>query len=390
MGIMNGPIFVSADQAFYYELKTSFDYAVQRMEKAQDNALAVITEVAKNTEKAIATEAKKTAIITALQIRREIDEVNQTGAVITSSAKFLFILAEENARATEKAVEATVTIAKQIVVVIVPYIPDAELVCFTAAGGPVGAISSATRQYGIKVGYDLSKYTPPVICDLDEVKAMAQISAEVYNQNSFGASRAGFTRLSLEQIEKDLGMAIGDVKKYFDNNKTNPVSGLACGLYKNDFNQYVLAFRGTEPLTKEDWVTNIEQGVGMPAEAYKMAKDLAGIIKDLFSKHNGKLTLSGHSLGGGMAAAAACYHNLRGITFNAAGVNANTVEHRKTDSGITNYTVIGEILTTMQEIYGAVPDALGQQKKLMYAKVQDPVSLHLMEAVMAALDAYNA
>jgi len=384
---MNNPIFISADQAFYYEFKTSFDYAIQKVEAAQDNALAVITELVNDTEDVVSTEAKKAAIISALQIKK-------AEAAVASSAKFVFILsslyAKAQVKAAEKTVSATVSIAKQIVVVVVPYIHDAELVTSTVTGGPVGSVTTAARQYGIKVGYDLSNYHPPVIPDLDEVKSLAQICKEVYKQNTFGTHLAGFTRLSLEQIRSELGIRIEQVNQYFDNHITNPVSGFACGLYRNDFNHYVLAFRGTEPLTLEDWGTNIEQGVGMPTEAYKMAKDLAGIIKDLFPKHNRKLTLSGHSLGGGMAAAAACYHNLRGITFNAAGVKANTVEHRKTDSGITNYSIVGELLTTMQEIYGAVPDALGQQKKLMYAKAQDPLSLHDMKAVIAALEAYNA
>jgi pimeloyl-ACP methyl ester carboxylesterase len=61
------------------------------------------------------------------------------------------------------------------------------------------------------------------------------------------------------------------------------------------------------------------------------------------------LRFVGHSLGGGLATAAALHTNRAAMTFNAAGVNPLTTDISAAAGLITNYRVRGEALSTLQD-----------------------------------------
>ncbi|CAI0946506.1 phospholipase [Serratia ficaria] len=98
----------------------------------------------------------------------------------------------------------------------------------------------------------------------------------------------------------------------------------------------------------DDWANNGAQGAGFNSGYYKKAVDIGKVVK-------GDVDISGHSLGGGMASAASIASGKPAWTFNAAGLNAGTVEKYggsiigSTDN-IQAYRVKGELLTKLQEV----------------------------------------
>lgn len=89
-------------------------------------------------------------------------------------------------------------------------------------------------------------------------------------------------------------------------------SGFACDLFHhNDGEQAVLAFRGTDS-KKDWWLANLGLLVSVP---YKQATKLVeNYRKVLFPRR--RLTLVGHSLGGGMALGTSARLGLPAFTFN--------------------------------------------------------------------------
>ena len=108
------------------------------------------------------------------------------------------------------------------------------------------------------------------------------------------------------------------------------VAGFKAMLYQDYITgdrQYVLAFAGTDgPSDISDWYNNIVQGSGMGAPAQYVA---AMLIGDKLATQSdipaGNLIVTGHSLGGGLASAAAVVGGIRADTFNAAWLREETL-----------------------------------------------------------------
>ena len=118
-----------------------------------------------------------------------------------------------------------------------------------------------------------------------------------------------------------------------------------------------------------------------------------------------KIHLVGHSLGGGLASAAALVHNLRATTFNAAGVHSDTVGRHggslnNAKQLINAFRDQGEILSTLQDgsfslrsllapttsgVGVAMPNGVGTNYWLPGTS-WDPISRHLMDDVIQGLD----
>ncbi|MFP1872092.1 PAAR domain-containing protein [Lonsdalea quercina] len=152
-----------------------------------------------------------------------------------------------------------------------------------------------------------------------------------------------------------------------DNIYFNKSSGFGAVPFKSEINgETMLTYRGTDNAVTgvADWTTNGLQGMGRKSTAYQQAIDAA---MNMMTAHpNENLTLVGHSLGGGEASAGVSATGLRGYTFNAAGLHANTAARagarslEETSALIKTQAVDGEVLTMVQT-YGkaAVPVILG-------------------------------
>ncbi|MCC4599480.1 XVIPCD domain-containing protein [Xanthomonas melonis] len=185
-------------------------------------------------------------------------------------------------------------------------------------------------------------------------------------------------------------------------------SGFDAAFYRNDQGQVVLGFCGTDE--GKDWKHNIGQGLGFDDAQYASAIQLGGQARQAFGD---QVVISGHSLGGGLAAASAMVNDIPAVTYNAAGVNDRTLERQGLDAAaakeyasselIRGYHVKNELLTHLQEdsipLKWAMPDAAGHQIEL---PDPDPLSfgqrlvpgmmlkhrldLHGMDAVIKAQD----
>ena len=114
-----------------------------------------------------------------------------------------------------------------------------------------------------------------------------------------------------------------------------------------------------------DWLNNILQGLGRGALQYDEAKLFGRLCvrTRIDALEDKRLQISGHSLGGGLAAAVCCFLDhlfpdisFHAVTFNAAGVHPNTVHPAAlTDGKTDNFTVKDELLTTLQSYENQVP-----------------------------------
>jgi hypothetical protein len=117
----------------------------------------------------------------------------------------------------------------------------------------------------------------------------------------------------------------------------------------------VLAFRGTTP-EREDIVTDHDQALGLWTKQYDGAR-AAGVA---VARAWPDAVVTGHSLGGGKAQAAAVGNGLKGETFNSAGLHPNTVgltpgelaahvgDFVNVRSGGTDETPLGDPLTALE------------------------------------------
>lgn len=93
--------------------------------------------------------------------------------------------------------------------------------------------------------------------------------------------------------------------------------------------EFVVSFRGTQ--TGSDWLSNVQQGSGFETPHYNNAIKIAEKIRlaDWRAQARGEkpaaVSFTGHSLGGGMASAAAYVSGYGASTYNAAGLNMHTV-----------------------------------------------------------------
>lgn len=129
-------------------------------------------------------------------------------------------------------------------------------------------------------------------------------------------------------------------------------SGFDASLYRDTSTtppKIVIAFRGTH--SGADWKNNLTQGMGLEAEQYKRAVELAEKVQKSYKGE--QIEVTGHSLGGGLATIAAAKIGVKAITFNAANVHADNfknfgVDPAKIAKGSVNYQVAGEPLSKLQ------------------------------------------
>lgn len=166
---------------------------------------------------------------------------------------------------------------------------------------------------------------------------------------------AGTRRATVDDLKKiGLHDGVNDMTKMPDSDFRSEVFVQQDPLTGED--TYVVGFKGsTFPPWKspEDWITNLQQGMGKETPYYNRAMAMA---KRANIAAPGKVRYVGHSLGGGMASAAAAVSGAEARTFNSAGLNAATVARQGAEladaAKVQAYNVQGEILTRLQQAPG--------------------------------------
>lgn len=175
--------------------------------------------------------------------------------------------------------------------------------------------------------------------ELDQARTHLALSADVYNDTPNppdGWRVAGQDDLDRLRLTPDL-LERSD-------------SSFRARVYVSDEGgetRYVVAFRGSQ--TGEDWLNNGKQAVGAASEHY----DKALRIGQRLAAVGADVTLTGHSLGGGMASAAALASGHQADTFNAAGLHSSTIDAAKAGGRATPdidaYYLRGDPLSALQD-----------------------------------------
>ena len=209
--------------------------------------------------------------------------------------------------------------------------------------------------------------------DLDAV--LAAIAEDVYLDP--GSNVYNWRPLSGEELQE-----AGVDKRALSDTR----SGFTARLYTNHDGDVVLAFRGSNE--GKDWFHNIGQGIGFDDAQYEAAEKAARKAYDAFG---GKLVMTGHSLGGGLATLGSVVTGSPAVTFNSSGLSDQTIRRQGRDpdvvrqwaqeGSIRRYAIDHEILTTLQEgallTRGLLPDAIGHKIEL-----PDPHPLHGWEKLV--------
>lgn len=200
-----------------------------------------------------------------------------------------------------------------------------------ATGAFAAAVSAAVQRDGS------GQFT-------DEDRQAAKAAADVYND--------------------DTGGLLGELGIDYD-----PKDGFAASLTVDEDGKYTLTYRGTEG--EGDWPANIRQALGKETSQYKQAISLA---RQVHRATDGNVLFVGHSLGGGLASAAAVATGSRAITFNAAGLHPNTISG--THGGIRAHYIRGDILSTLQDWTPFTPNAMGT--RISHSGRGHPLARHSM------------
>jgi RHS repeat-associated protein len=167
--------------------------------------------------------------------------------------------------------------------------------------------------------------------------------------------------------------------------------GYRASLYESSSGEFVLAYAGTDDGLTEvpwwDWLANLSQAmVGYSSQHYHALRD----AKSALERFGVPIRFVGHSLGGGLASAAAIAHGQRATTFNAAGLHSRTTGRgiEGADQLIDAYRVRGEVLSTLQDSWAALgwvmPNSIGTVYYLP-ATSSDMISRHFMADVLSGL-----
>ena len=206
----------------------------------------------------------------------------------------------------------------------------------------------------------------------------------------------GYEKLDAKEMKK-LGVNTTEL----NDTKT----GFKADIYKDKNGDYVLVYRGTysDPDHPEndlihDWSKewtddNMKQGLGMGSEQYKKSIKLAEKVNS--NKPKGKqLTITGHSLGGGLATAAGAATGSKTYAFCPAGVHPNTYKKygvkNPDTSKVHTYYSNQDFLNMASNNLSLMPKAAGERIMLHTLDSFDFAKGHDLPLLFKAIQAEEA
>ena len=206
----------------------------------------------------------------------------------------------------------------------------------------------------------------------------------------------GYEKLNAEEMRR-LGINSTDL----NDTKT----GFKADIYKDKNGDYVLVYRGTysDPDHPEndlvhDWSKewtddNMRQGLGMGSEQYNKSIKLAEKVNS--NKPKGKqLTITGHSLGGGLATAAGAATGSKTYVFCPAGVHPNTYKmygvKNPDTSKVHTYYSNQDFLNMASNNLSLMPKAAGERIMLNTLNHFDFAKGHDLPLLLKAIQAEEA
>jgi hypothetical protein len=183
-----------------------------------------------------------------------------------------------------------------------------------------------------------------------EFELRAEAADQAYADNP--KAPPGYRNATDADLEK-MGVTRGMLESPKDPQTGKPSQFRAVVFMGTEGQPPLVAFRGSQ--SKEDFTrANIPQGMGKETFHYTQAQMVANRINN--SPTGAGANFTGHSLGGGLASAAARTTGNAATTFNAAGLHQNTVKN-PSSSPIDAVYVKGEMLRTLQMTPGVTQAA---------------------------------
>ncbi len=209
--------------------------------------------------------------------------------------------------------------------------------------------------------------------DKPRLKEAAAMAAHVY-----GDKKDDILKGDWKVTTKDFGIQLN-----------NPANGLKSQIYQRTTNdgktEYVYATAGTEA----EWAdvgADVHQPFGLSSQ-YTQSVNNAKIISDVLAKTNSELTFTGHSLGGGEAAANAYATGRDAITFNAAGLSKISLFRYGVTgkSRIDAFIAVFDPLNGVQNRVPLMPDVDGKRHYLLPHSWASIYNGHSMNNILQSL-----
>jgi hypothetical protein len=198
---------------------------------------------------------------------------------------------------------------------------------------------------------------------------MAQLVQRVYDPAH--PLPAGWSQLSSAQVEQLTGI-----------NPDNMASGVHVGVLTDGAGHYVGSFAGAE--NQFDQAAVVVEEVGGNPPQYQMAVQVMSGLLNNFGA--GNVAATGHSMGGGEAAAGALNNGTTAITFEAQGLSPGYLQSlgmdpqatfaQAADGQVQHYFIQGEFATALQReipVLNGLPNAPGLNYALPFVTT-DPVT----------------
>lgn len=203
-----------------------------------------------------------------------------------------------------------------------------------AMGGAARGIKNPIGKVLVSavVGGTISKITGGKFANGAYSAAFAAALTADWSSKPVDPQAAQRAEMSAKAYDGKIGDKVGD---YTLANVHSDDTGLRAALFIDKSGNSVLAFAGTDFTSLADWKANILQGMGIESTQYTNAIELA---KGYSLNTGGNISFTGHSLGGGLASAAAIHTGGSATVFNAAGLHNNTLgPYQRTNGSITHY-----------------------------------------------------